>query len=144
MSNLTQPIRIYVYDKDDKLISTVEAAIVKNLINPDEVKNAVDNVKDVIEEGFSTISTALANEALPDAENAIVVEGTNTSSLFDEVTAALTDGTLSNQVTPSIDDMYTLAVEKHNSFQEEANENARTSANGVSGKVKTKEEYMEV
>lgn len=139
MADLVKPIYIYIYDKDNKKLATVSSDIAKNYLDPNEVKENVDNLETVIADGLSTISTAIASEALPEAETALVVEDTKTDELFDEVTNALTDGTITTSLNEGIDEIYNISVTKHNEIQEKFNDDARTEANNYEGKATTRE-----
>ena len=134
MANLTNPIVISVYDKDNNLIATVTSSVAKDYIDPDEIQTAIDNLKTTIEDGLSTIELAMESEALPTADNALVIRDTDTSSLFFQVTDSLTDGSIMEQVSAVVDGIYDEAVTAHNTLQEEANSKARNEANSVSGK----------
>ena len=135
MYELVSPKIYYVYDEHETLIHQYESEDVsENYINPDEVKSAIDNLKTVLEDGFTNIGNKIADEAAYDAENALVVEDTNTSSLFDEVSGMLTDGTIMTELNTTLDSMYESAVAKHNELQEAANLQTSEIANSSYGK----------
>lgn len=139
MADLVRPIKVYVYDKDNNLIATVSSDVAKNYLDPNEVQENVENLETVIADGLTTINNAISSEAAYDAENALVVEDTNTRELFDEITNTLTDGTITTSLNKSIDEMYNISVTKHNEIQEKFNQDARDKANNYSGKSRTVE-----
>lgn len=142
---LVKPIEVYAYDKDDNLLGGKAAVIVKQeIIDPDAIREAADTLKETIETGFTTISTSIANEALPEAENSLVVVDTETGELFDEVTNVLTDGTILNQWTDGIETACETAVSEHNRLQTEANNNAINDAEAITGQVRIVKKEVEV
>ena len=126
--SLVQRIRCTVYDKDNNYLGYVDAPNAKLDIDPNTVREKIDNLLEVIDEQLGIISKAVTNEAQPDAANSLVVVDTDTQSLFDQVEEILTDGSIKETLSGSLEDAYSTAVQRFNEIQEGYNEAAREAA----------------
>lgn len=131
MSELVQPIRFSVYDKDQKYLGYIESKSAKLDINPDTVRTKIDELVDVMETGLNNISSAICNEAEPDAENSLVIVDTETTEIFTQVNTFLTDGSIISSVSDSLETVYEAAVSSHNQIQTAYNDAARDAAKAV-------------
>ena len=96
-------------------------------INPDEVKQAIDNLEAVLKEQFKGISDALRGIE-QDANEAVIVQGTKMSGTIEETCNAL--DAIPSSVMSQIGDLYNESVQVHDQLQVEFNEKAKNAAWG--------------
>ena len=134
--NMVEPKTYKGYDEDGQQICYCTAIDAKTFINPEDVQTALDNVEKALSEEMQTLSTNLS--AVTDtAEKAIIAEGTNMAGAITEVSEALPGVTA--MVMGSINTMYDTAVDVHDKFQEELNDQAKSNVSGYTGVVRVSE-----
>ena len=124
---MESPKTYHGYDSDDNCITTVTADDATNYINPDEVKQAIDNLEAVLKEQFKGISDALRGIE-QDANEAVIVQGTKMSGTIEETCNAL--DAIPSSVMSQIGDLYNESVQVHDQLQTEFNEKAKNAAWG--------------
>ena len=124
MKGMLSPKTYNGYDAQGNHVSYATAVDANEYINPAEVKTAIDNVKSAFEQQFRNIATSL-RDISTDAEEAVIVQGTNMGGAIDDTASLLID--ISGQVTEGIDGLYDLAVSVHDEIQQQANDMARQS-----------------
>ena len=124
------------YNEDGEQIASATAEDANNYLNPDEVKAAVEQVKEAIKDGISSITKAL-NNLTTDAEEALIVQGTSMAGPIEEVCTGIKG--LPDDIGESMDGIYTQSVKVHDDFQKELNSAAKKSVQSVSGVVKVRE-----
>ena len=120
------------YDNEGKKVCSCTATDANEYINPEEVQAAIDNVEQVASEQMQTISSALNNIA-PEADEAVIVQGTKMTGVIEEICTALSS--ISGSITDSISSMYTEAVRAHDEIQNRLNDQAYNAVAGSSGVV---------
>ncbi len=118
------------YNSENKCISQCTAVDANTLINPAEVKKAIENVKTVFAEQMDNVAKALTN-VTEDASEAVIVQGTDMTKTIEDTALVLKN--LSTEVTSGIDTLYDYAVQAHDKLQESKNNEAYNACivNGV-------------
>lgn len=130
-------IKRYIgFDKENKQIATCMATDANTLLNPEEVKQAIDNVESVTNTEMDTISAALINLS-DDAVDAIIVQGTNMASTIEDTAKALKD--VGKVIKGTLEEIYDLAVEAHDKLQSDFNTKAYNAVAATSGVVSVRE-----
>ena len=115
------------YDADDKYVGELTATnIKKEVLDPDEIKRAVDNVRRVAYEQINEIRTALYDVA-NDAELAMVINGTNMGPFISGIADELIGQHENIANLLGGKDAYNHALKTHDRYQREVNEAARRS-----------------
>lgn len=120
------------YDKDNNCIVTVTAYDANNIVNPDEVKAAIEGVKQAASEAATSIVSAL-NQITPDADEAVIVEGTKMTGVIEELCTTI--GQLPDKVMGNIEGLYDESVQIHDKYQIEANQKAEADARSTANVV---------
>ncbi len=100
-------------------------------INPQEVQSAIENVKTVFAQEMSSLANSLMNIS-SDAEDSVVVQGTNMGATIEETATLITQ--VPDSVMAGIDSLYEYAVQAHDSLQSNYNNaayNECVNTNGV-------------
>lgn len=130
-------IKRYIgFDKENKQIATCMATDANTLLNPEEVKQAIDNVESVTNTEMDTISAALINLS-DDAVDAIIVQGTNMASTIEDTAKALKD--VGKGIKGTLEELYDLSVEAHDKLQSDFNTKAYNAVAATSGVVSVRE-----
>ena len=132
---MVEPKTYTGYDKENNIVGTCTAVDANDYINPADVKRAIDNLESVVNEQVSNISKALTSVA-PDASHAVIVKGTNMQATIEEMATSISDGTITNSIVGSVDEMYTVAVSSHDQLQNSANDEAYNTILSADGVVK--------
>lgn len=109
------------YDQEGNVVCRCTAIDANEYLNPNDVKNAIDNIESVATEGINNICKALNNVA-PDADEAVIVQGTKVTGTIEEVCSAIKS--LPSSITDNISSMYTEAIAAHDNLQTQANDGA--------------------
>lgn len=118
------------YDEEGKLVCSCTAVNANEYINPAEVQAAMTKVEDVVTDQMNNVCKALDN-VTPDAEEAIIVQGTKMTEAIEETCSALKS--LPGTFADSISSMYTEAISAHDRLQNQANDEARQAVRSTSG-----------
>ena len=121
------------YDSEGKCVSQCSAQDANQWINPAEVQSAINNVEQVFTEQMRAVGNALQNIEY-DAEESIIVQGTNMGSTIDETARAI--NTLPSQAMQGISTLYEYSVQAHDNLQKQANNYAYNQAATASGVVR--------
>lgn len=121
------PRTYHGYDSNNTPITRATANNATNYINPQEVAAAIQKVKTVAEEEIGRITTALG-KLTEDANDAIIVQGTKMTGVFEEVITGIK--TIPDQIEASIIELKSLAEKGHDQLQNEFNETARRNCSG--------------
>lgn len=113
------------FDKDNNCIVTVTAYDANEIVNPDEVKSAIEGVTQAAADASNSINSALSGYA-PDTKEALIVQGTSMTGVIEELISSV--GQLSSLVEGTIASIYDEAVKIHDDYQREANQKAEESA----------------
>lgn len=119
------------YNKEGTCVVSKTAVDANTLLNPAEVQAAIENVKDVFSAQMKAVAQAL-KDISNDAEEAVIVQGTNMGGTIDDVCSLLL--TLSDKITSGIESLYDTAVKVHDELQRNEN-NKAYNACAVSGVV---------
>lgn len=127
---MVSPVTYRGFDQEGNCIVQKTGLDANTQINPSEVKAAIENVKNVFAEQMQLIAKSLTNIS-EDAEDAIIVQGTNMSGTIEDTSTIL--GQLGTQVTQGIETLYDYAVQAHDTLQETNNARAYNECrvNGV-------------
>lgn len=120
------------YDKEGKCITTKTAVDATTMLDPAEVKSAIENIKSVMTEQMGKISSALTSLS-SDANEAVIVQGTSMSGAIEDTANVL--GQIPGTVMGEIEPLYDLAVTTHDKLQREENEKAESAVRSTSGVV---------
>ena len=135
---MEQPKTYNGYNNEGTLIASYTGADATERINPDEVKAKIENVIQVSAEQTKKICSALEN-ARTDADNAIIVQGTNMDPYIQAAIAAVEKIGSNMESIINSGDLYATAVQVHDELQDKNNQEAYNKTSGTSGVVKTQE-----
>ena len=121
-------------NEKEEIVAQYTAADANQHIDPSQVQEAIDKIKEVFKEGFITISTALGDIETKDA---IIVQGTNMDTIIEETAKAIVS--LPDQLLADIDRLYGFSVDAHDELQKKANLEAYNSAANASGVITPKQ-----
>ena len=124
---MESPKTYHGYDKDGKCITTSPAEDANNYLNPEEVKQAITNLENVLKEQFKGITDALRGIE-QDANEAVIVQGTKMSGTIEETCTAI-DG-IPEQIMSGISELYDASVSAHDEIQRTLNDTAKSNAWG--------------
>ena len=106
-------------DEEGKVIVTGVARDANLDINPNEVRTAVNEVKEVFEEQFKNIASALRGVSTTDA---LIVQGTSMDGAIEDTADLILQ--LPSQLTSGFDNLYDLALGVHDDLQNRYNREA--------------------
>lgn len=118
------------YNAKNECIATYTGQDAKNFINPDEVKTAIEKIKDVMEDQLAKITKELREEA-SNAETALVVKGTHMGDPINDT--ADTIDQLPDALYKSLQDVYVQAETAHDKIQDAANDDAKDKVQKTEG-----------
>lgn len=124
------PITYTGYNDKNECIATITGQDANNFINPAEVKSAIENVKDVMEEQLGNVSKALRAEVSA-AETAIIVKGTHMGDPIEDTASSIDK--LPNAVYNSLEGIYEQAETAHDKIQDAANDEAKSQVQATAG-----------
>jgi hypothetical protein len=128
---MVSPRTFYGYDESSNCIASCPAQDATYMIDPSEVKAALDNLSFVLTEELNRIASALQDVQV---EDAIVVQGTNMSGMIDDTATAISQ--IPNQIINSLSSIYDYSVYAHDSLQNGYNQDAYDTVRGKSGVVR--------
>ena len=129
---MLSPKTYYGYNNESKCVASATALDATTLLDPAEVKAAVDNLENVFSTEMTSISTALHNMTT-DANEAVIVQGTSMAGIIDETAAAVAQ--IPGQVSSSFADLYSYSCQVHDALQQQANDEAYAAVRNASGVV---------
>ena len=127
------PKTYYGFDKDNVQIVSCTANDANEIVNPETVKAAIDAVEQAASSGTQDIIGAL-NSVAPDADDAVIVQGTKMTGVIEEVCSALE--TIPGSVLDSVSSYYDEAVKIHDKYQIEYNTQAKNQVSSHEGVVR--------
>lgn len=130
---MLSPRTYYGYDNESRCVASATALDANTLLNPAEVKAAVDNLENVFTTEMTSIATALHNMT-QDANESVIVQGTSMAGTIEDTATAIVQ--IPGQVSSSFSELYSYSVQVHDVLQEQANEEARSAVAGASGVVR--------
>ena len=112
------------YDEDGNCVikrSALDAST--EYINPEAVRSAIDNVRNVVDEGFKNIGKAIANISC--GQETLSAEDKTMQPIIDEVAEQIAGGDgdvapLAIQMEESLEVVYETACDVHDDFQKQA------------------------
>ena len=120
------------YDEDgNRVTEPITAADASTeYINPEAVRSAIDNVRNVVDEGFKNIGKAIANISC--GQETLSVEDKTMQPIIDEVAEQIAGGDgdvapLAIQMEESLEVVYETACDVHDDFQKQLNKQAESS-----------------
>jgi len=116
-----------MYDKDNQYIGTATAADANKQVNPNEIKIAAENLKQVAYGQMQIIRNALYDVA-NDAELAIVVNSASMGPIISGLADALMNVHNSIAKLAGGDEAYNTALKEHDRIQRLNNEKAKRDA----------------
>lgn len=133
---LVGPKTYYGYDSNNECVAQCTAPDAKTLIDPEQVKKAVDDVIAAFKESLTEVTDQLRG-LTADTDEALIVKGTKMTDDVNNTADAISQ--IPAQVEDSIGQLYDQAVEAHKLLQEEANNKAREAVANASGVVRVSE-----
>ena len=127
---MSAPITYTGYNDKNECIATITGQDANIFINPAEVKSAIENVKDVMDEQLGNVSAALRAEVSA-AETAMIVKGTHMGDPIEET--ASTIDKLPIAVYNTLEEFYKEAETAHNKLQDAANDEAKAQVRATPG-----------
>ena len=112
------------YDEDGNCV------IKRTALDPEAVRSAIDNVRNVVDEGFKNIGKAIANISC--GQETLSVEDKTMQPIIDEVAEQIAGGDgdvapLAIQMEESLEVVYETACDVHDDFQKQLNKQAESS-----------------
>ena len=133
---LVGPKTYYGYDSNNECVAQCTAPDATTLINPEEVKKAVEDIITAFTESLEEVTNQLRG-LTKDTDEALIVKGTKMTETVEQTADAISQ--IPAQVESSIGELYDNAVEAHRILQEKANEQAREAVSSASGVVRVSE-----
>ena len=130
---MVTPRSFYGYDQKGNCIASCNAYDVTSVLDPNEIKAAIENLINVFQEEMVNLANAL-RETTADSNEAIVVEGTKMTGLIEDTADSILQ--IPSQVIDSFTELYNIAVQRHDTLQNEVNEEAYNLVRGHSGVVR--------
>lgn len=127
------PKTYYGFDKDNNQIASCTANDANEIVNPETVKSAIEGVEQAASSGTQDIIGALNNVA-PDADEAVIVQGTKMTGVIEEVCSALES--IPGSVGDSLSSIYDESVKIHDKYQVEYNSQAESAVRSTEGVVR--------
>jgi len=121
---MLSPKTYHGYNSEGKCIASCTALDANTLIDPAEVQAALNNLENVFNEEMGRIASSLRQV---DASDAVIVQGASMSGVIQDTAAAVTQ--IPGQVSSSFQGLYGLAVQAHDTLQQQANDEARSAVN---------------
>ena len=121
------------YNDEGEEIKRFKAADATNDIDPEEVKTAIENVKQRCDEEFKSISdklTGLTDGAL----NALRIEGATLQEYIDQIGEIVNQ--FGTEIADKLEPLIEKAQEEHDRLQEGYNEDAKNKASSGSASCK--------
>jgi len=113
------------YDEEGKEIKRVKAADATKDIDPEEIKKAIENVKQKCDEEFDSINTKLTG--LTDgALNALRIEGTTLQDYIDQISEIVKN--FGTEIADKLEPLVDKAQKEHDKLQKQYNNDAESSA----------------
>ena len=129
---MVSPRSYYGYDQASNCVASCTAMDATTLLNPNEVKAAIENLENVFTEEMSRIASSL-RDMTTDATEAVIVQGTSMSGTIEDTAQAIIQ--IPSQVSSSFAELYDYSVQVHDALQEKANEEAYNAVKSASGVV---------
>ncbi len=127
------PRTFYGYDQTSRCIVSCPAADATSVLNPNEVKAAIENLENVFVEEMKRIASAL-HDVTTDANEAIIVQGTKMSATIDDTANAIIQ--IPAQVIASFAELYDYSIKMHDALQQKFNDEAYNAVCTYSGVVR--------
>lgn len=125
------------YNSENNLIATCPARDAREYIDPDKVKAAIENFNNVVKESMDAIINAINVIIAPDAQEAVIVEGTRITPVLEEVNEGIAN--TANQMIEIVSTIYDEAVRAHEAIQQQANNDAFYKVRTYTGVVSVQE-----
>ena len=109
------------YNSEGKVIVQQTAQDANDVINPQEVRAAIEHVKEVFSDEMYKLARSL-RAITDDANEAIIVQGTKMDKTIEETAKVLEQ--IPGQVTNGIDSLYDESVKTHDQLQDNFNSEA--------------------
>ncbi len=125
------------YDTDGKtiigeqVITSKTAQDANSYVNPADVKNAVDQLKNTIKNGVDNIQSKLQSVAVDANGKMLKVEDSTMEPIIDEAASSL--GQIMPGLTSTFDDVVAFAETEHDKKQIEYNQEAEAAVRGTAG-----------
>lgn len=126
------------FDSNGKAIAHRTGVDATTQLNPADVKREIDNFNQLVEEKIKIIKQALLN-LCTDADVAMIIEGTKTSSIIEDLANALDP--IPGAMTEGFADLYDTALKNHDILQENNNIEAYNALVRTSNVVSVKQGY---
>ena len=128
---MIQPETYYGYDEQGNQICSSTAVDATKYINPENIREAIQNINTVTEEETGKIVKAL-NDIIPELEKALVVDGEIIlKKTLEDIVAYVQN--IPSSLEKQISEINTLANKKHTELQEQANEAAKEAIENQAG-----------
>jgi len=118
---LKGPITYTGYDSEGKAVATCTAVDANTLLDPQEVKTAIDAVVKAFNETLTNSMNGL-RDLTADTDEAIVVKGTKLTDTVNQTADEI--GKIPEQVESSFEELYQASIEAHDYIQTEINKQA--------------------
>ena len=127
---MTEPKTFHGLNSEGQEIASCTARSATEYLDPNEVKQAIDNLVSVFEEEMNNIANAL-RDTTTDANEAIIVQGTKMTGTIEDTADSIAQ--IPAQVIDSFNELYEISVQRANELQEELNNAAYNSVASQSG-----------
>ena len=113
------------YNDEGEEVKRYKAADATKDIDPEEVKKAIENVREKCDEEFSSITKKL--EGLTDAAlNALRIEGTTLQDYIDQISDIVTQ--FGSEIASKLEPLIKKAEDEHDRLQRQYNNDAKEKA----------------
>lgn len=119
-------------DTNERIVTRQAADASNDYIDPEEIKKAIENLKQVINTGLKNIGSAIADIRCGD--EALVVADKTMQPIIDEAAEQIAGDVKSDEYSPivkqiesSLDQIYENAVDVHDDIQQQLNKQAEKS-----------------
>lgn len=120
------------YDEDNNVIITKEAESAENYINPQEVRAAIENIKNVVDTGLKTIASAI--EKVNCGEEALIVADKTMKPMVEELAEQIAGKNRDTEIAPlaqqmeeALEEVYERACDAYNDIQGQLNTQAENA-----------------
>ena len=120
------------YDQTGNRVATCTAANANDVISPADVQNALNNIRNVLDEHMKNICNSLTNVA-PEAGAALVVEGTKMTEPIQELANELSK--ITESIMNNINGIYDESLTVHDKIQTQFSEDACNTVKRCEGVV---------
>lgn len=125
------------YGSKNEVLAYATAKSAKEYIDPDRVKAALENFNNVVKESMDAIIQSINTIIAPDAQEAVIVEGTRITPVLEDVNEAIS--MYANKMIEDLSILYEEALRKYDELQIQANNDAYYAVRSQAGVINVTE-----